>query len=167
MERKQHTGSHSEYNAYLHLNFENLDTRAWLRIKRLLSRSNGCCKILSIILSDAPEIEFNKDELSKIYDGQLYDLQELKLSLSCSTSVPEESSCKALIDGLLWCCRPDILALSVELPYDNNVIRTLLDILEKKVKYWKHPLKHIEIEGTNCSSIFFSWNFDLRLRLHW
>ncbi|XP_074281980.1 putative F-box protein At3g58860 isoform X1 [Silene latifolia] len=159
--------SHSEYNAYLHLNFENLDTRAWLRIKRLLSRSNGCCKILSIILSDAPEIEFNKDELSKIYDGQLYDLQELKLSLSCSTSVPEESSCKALIDGLLWCCRPDILALSVELPYDNNVIRTLLDILEKKVKYWKHPLKHIEIEGTNCSSIFFSWNFDLRLRLHW
>ncbi|XP_074281972.1 putative F-box/LRR-repeat protein At3g18150 [Silene latifolia] len=165
--------SHSNYNAYLHLIIDELDTRAWLRIKKLLSNSNGCCKILSIILSDATEptetteIEFNKDQLSEIHDEPLYDLQELKLSLTCSTSVPEESSCKALIDGLLWCCRPDILSLSINLPSDNNVIRTLLDILQKKVKYWKHPLKRIEIEGTNSSSIFFSWDLDLRLRLYW
>ncbi|XP_074281973.1 uncharacterized protein LOC141606659 [Silene latifolia] len=165
--------SQSKYNAYLHLNIAKLDNRALVRIKNLLRKSK-CCKVLSIILNDAhdvPEIEVDMDRLSKIrqYRDEPCHVQELKLSVSCSTptSVLGESTCKALIDGLLWCCRPDILCLSVTIPYDNNIIRTLLEILENQVKYWKHPLKRMEIEGTNCSDLFSNYDLDLRLRLYW
>ncbi|XP_074284605.1 FBD-associated F-box protein At5g60610-like [Silene latifolia] len=164
--------SHNNYNGYFHLAVYKLDTRAFLVIKHLLLKSN-CCKVLSIIVGDYdedPEIEFDEGKLRNFSHGPLsdaIDVQELKLSLCRLCSVPEVSSRTALIDGLLWCCRPDILSVSVTLHSDNSVMKTFLQILQKKVENWKHPLKRMEIEGTNCSSFLVSWNLEVRLKLYW
>ncbi|XP_074284613.1 F-box/LRR-repeat protein At4g14103-like [Silene latifolia] len=164
--------SHNSYNAYFYLTVNNLDTRAFYSIKQLLGKSK-CCKVLSITVTDKigmPEIELDKDQL-RYFSGRppsdAIDVQELKLCVSCDNSIPSESSCRALIDGLLWCCRPDILSVSVTLPFENSVIKTFLEVLQKKVKYWKHPLKRMEIESTDCSSLLLSWDLEVRFRLYW
>ncbi|XP_074284619.1 F-box/LRR-repeat protein At4g14096-like [Silene latifolia] len=164
--------SHNSYNAYFYLTVTDLDTRAFYSIKQLLGKSK-CCKVLSISVSDEigmPEIELDKDQL-RYFSGRppsdAIDVQELKLCVSCDNSIPSEFSCRALIDGLLWCCRPDILSLSVTFSFENSVIKTFLEVLQKKVKYWKHPLKRMEIEGTDCSSLLLSWDLEVRFRLYW
>ncbi|KAH9623393.1 hypothetical protein KSS87_000206 [Heliosperma pusillum] len=129
--------SHNNYNAYFHLTVSNLDTRAFLIIKHLLIKSNGC-KVLSVILSDeteVPEIKFDKGQVRNFGHrppSEPKDIQELKLSLSFPHSVPEESSCRALIDGLLWCCRPEILSVSVTLRSDNPVIKMTVQLVSNK-----------------------------------
>ncbi|XP_074284618.1 F-box protein At4g09920-like [Silene latifolia] len=167
--------SQSNYNAYLHLNIgytANVNNRDLVRIKKLLKKFN-CCKILSIILNDdahhIPQIDVDMDQLSKIGNGLPCYVEELKLSLSCSTSTTMlgESTCRALIDGLLWCCRPDILSLRATFIFNNNVNQTVLEILQQKVKYWKHPLKRMEIEGATANGSPSSGHFDLRLKLYW
>ncbi|XP_074281977.1 uncharacterized protein LOC141606662 [Silene latifolia] len=116
--------SHNKYNAYLHLSIFNLGTRALVGIKNLLSKSNCCCKVLCISLSANDEqIEFDKDLLNTIDDGSPCDIQELKLSVKSFDSNFGESSCEALVDGLLWCCRPDILSLSIILESQNIIIK--------------------------------------------
>ncbi|KAH9620330.1 hypothetical protein KSS87_007845, partial [Heliosperma pusillum] len=112
-------------------------------------------------------IEFDKDLINTIDGGggSPWEVHELKLYVNGSTSNFRESACRDLIDGLLWCCRPDILSLSITLEFDVILIRNLLDILQQNVKYWKHPLKRMEIDGANrsCSPL----DFDLRLKLYW
>ncbi|XP_074284610.1 putative F-box/LRR-repeat protein At4g15060 [Silene latifolia] len=163
--------SHNNYNAYFHLTVINIDDGGFYFIKQLLSKSS-CCKVLSITVSDeqeTPQIELDTDELqllNRYSPSDPTDIPELKLSVSCQYCTLEESTCRALIDGLLWCCRPDILSVSFT-SSDNSMIKTFLEILQKKVKYWNHPLKRMELEGANCSSLLLSWDLEVRLRLYW
>ncbi|KAH9620334.1 hypothetical protein KSS87_007849 [Heliosperma pusillum] len=119
--------NHNKYDAHFRLTISNLDTGTLIGIKNLLCKSKCCCKVLSItLMADAPKIEFDKDQLYMIDDGSPCDVEELHLSLGWNSPILDESSCGAVIDGLLW-CRPDILSLTVTLLSDNTFTRLSVD----------------------------------------
>ncbi|KAH9609541.1 hypothetical protein KSS87_023490 [Heliosperma pusillum] len=55
------------------------------------------------------KIEFEQDQVGEIRDGMtLSALMELKLTMRYKTC-PQPSQVAALLDGLFWSCRPEIL----------------------------------------------------------
>ncbi|XP_074282062.1 F-box/FBD/LRR-repeat protein At1g78750-like isoform X2 [Silene latifolia] len=71
----------------------------------------------------------------------------------------------AFLDGLFWCCHPDVLSTRLHTLDANKLI---LDILKRKVQCWKHPLRSVEVEGVDCSNLFSeSSDIEVRFRLSW
>ncbi|XP_074281991.1 putative FBD-associated F-box protein At1g05080 [Silene latifolia] len=140
-------------------------TTGWLvKLKNFFVEANFF-KSLAIELCSATEIEFEHDQLMNAGTAVPYKLGELKL---CGTSswTPTKSSLVAFLNGLFWCCHPDVLSLTTDL--QDSTAKLILSILTEKVQHWKDPLKSIEIDGIEYPRVFsHSPELEIRIRLSW
>ncbi|XP_074282043.1 uncharacterized protein LOC141606700 [Silene latifolia] len=153
----------------------------WLvKLKKILFETNFF-KSLVIELSSSLKIEVEEEQLRNLVTGPSYKLRELKLreARPDSTYSPHvsflrqtcywdfiESSLPAFFDGLFWCCHPDVLSITTNSHY--LTAKTIVNILNRKVHYYKHPLKSIEVEGVDSSSFLTEPSeFEIRFRLSW
>ncbi|XP_074294200.1 uncharacterized protein LOC141622017 [Silene latifolia] len=108
-------------------------------------------------------IVVDEDWLKNIVTGPPYQLRELKLLETCDWHFGE-SSLTALLDGLFWSCHPDVLSIAMSF----QTAELILDILKSKVECWKHPLKSIEVEGADLSTLLSRPSkLEIRCRLSW
>ncbi|KAH9604834.1 hypothetical protein KSS87_000949, partial [Heliosperma pusillum] len=122
-------------------------------------------KSLEMDLCHAHQIEVEEDQLSNVNTGPPYKLSELKL-LETRDWSSIESSLVTFLDGLFWCCHPDVLSITTIL--QNSAAKLIMSILGKKVECWKDPLKSIEVEGIESSRLLsYSSKLEIRLRLSW
>ncbi|XP_074282040.1 uncharacterized protein LOC141606698 [Silene latifolia] len=160
---------------------EDTITTDWLvELKKILFETNFF-KSLVIDLSTSLEIDVEEEELRNLATGPSYKLRELKLreaspdptDSSLEAFLREtrywkttESSLPAFLDGLFWCCRPDVLSITTNLY--NLTAKSILNILKRKVRCYKHPLRSIEVEGVDSSSFLSEPSeFEIRFRLSW
>ncbi|KAH9610895.1 hypothetical protein KSS87_000497, partial [Heliosperma pusillum] len=118
-------------------------------------------KSLEMDLCHAHQIEVEEDQLSNVNTGPPYKLSELKL-LETRDWSSIESSLVTFLDGLFWCCHPDVLSITTNL--QNSAAKLIMSILGKKVECWKDPLKSIEVEGIESSRLL-SYSSKLEIRL--
>ncbi|XP_074281340.1 uncharacterized protein LOC141606200 isoform X2 [Silene latifolia] len=106
-----------------------------------------------------------EDQLNNVVTCSPYKLRELKLRETRAWN-STESSLKAFLDGLFWCCHPDVLSITTI--FQNSVIQLILSILRKKVHCWKDPLKSIEVEGFESPRLLSPpYELEIKLRLSW
>ncbi|XP_074284505.1 uncharacterized protein LOC141609299 [Silene latifolia] len=157
-------------------------TTDWLvKLKMKLFETNVFNSLL-IELSSSVEIEVEEEELRNLVTGPSYKLKELKLREASPDSTivfpleallretrywnARESSLPAFLDGLFWCCHPDVLSITTNL--HNFTAKPILDILKHKVHCYTHPLRSIEVESVDSSSFFSEPSeFEIRFRLSW
>ncbi|XP_074282025.1 putative FBD-associated F-box protein At1g05080 isoform X1 [Silene latifolia] len=140
----------------------------WLvELKKFLVETNFF-KSLVIELSDPSyplEIVIDEDELRNTVTGLPYKLSELKLC-GINDWNRTEFSVVAFLDALFLCCHPDVLSLTTSL--ENSASEFILNILKRKVHCYTHPLRSIEVEGADCSSLLSKTSeIEMRFRLSW
>ncbi|XP_074282067.1 uncharacterized protein LOC141606714 isoform X3 [Silene latifolia] len=137
-------------------------TTDWLvKLKKILEETNFF-QSLVIELSDSLEIEVEKDQLRNVVTGPPYKLRELRETHAWDC---QESPLTAL-DGLFWICHPDVLSITTSL--QNFSAESILNFLKRKVECWRHPLKSIEVESIDESSLLSDpTEIEFRFRLSW
>ncbi|XP_074268045.1 F-box/LRR-repeat protein At3g60040-like [Silene latifolia] len=144
-------------------------TSVWfVKLKKFLIETN-CFKSLVVDLGSFEQFDIDEDLLRIIgitgitgITGSPYKLRELKLRESKDGFLP--SSFMAFLDALFWSCNPDVLSIR----FRNRSPKDIVDYLKSKVQCWKHPLKKIEVEGVDCSSLLSEPSeFEFRFKLSW
>ncbi|XP_074281343.1 uncharacterized protein LOC141606202 [Silene latifolia] len=122
-------------------------------------------KSLEMDLCHADQIEVEEDQLNSVNTGPPFKLRELKL-LETRAWDSTESSLRTFLDGLFWCCHPDVLSITTNL--QNSATKLIMSILGKKVDCWKDPLNRIEVEGIESPQLLsYSSKLEIRLMLSW
>ncbi|KAI3458590.1 hypothetical protein Pfo_015253 [Paulownia fortunei] len=128
-----------------------IDTRWFLTLRVYLSKFNQHCLM---ILSFMPgTTTFIRDELNDTVIPPLPVVKQLKL-----VAVGRPSSYEALLDGLLWSCHPEILAVSRVVQQKAKFIRFLCEKLidrvedplcciHRQIRCWRHYIKDARTEG--------------------
>ncbi|XP_074284630.1 uncharacterized protein LOC141609476 [Silene latifolia] len=139
-------------------------TTVWLvKLKKFLVETSAF-KSLLIELSNSLQIEIEEEQLKNVVTGPSYKLRELKLR-ETSAWDSTKSSLTAFLDGLFWCCHPDILSITSS---HNLTAKSIFNILKRKVQCYKHLLRSIEIEGVDTSNFLEEPSeLEFRLRLSW
>ncbi|KAH9626657.1 hypothetical protein KSS87_022783, partial [Heliosperma pusillum] len=89
-------------------------TTIWLvKLKKFLVQTNFF-KSFVIELGTPLEILIEEDQLRNVGTGAPYKLRELKLR-GTSDWTPTKSSLVAFLNGLFWCCHPDVLSMTTNL----------------------------------------------------
>ncbi|XP_074282013.1 uncharacterized protein LOC141606679 [Silene latifolia] len=152
-------------NARFFLQYPDSVTDIWLvALKKFLVETNFF-KSLEIELSSPLEMVVEEDQLRNAGTGMPYKLRELKL---CDTNIltPTKSSLAAFLNGLFWCCHPDVLSMTTNL--QDAAAKLILSILQGKAKCWKDPLKSIEVESIEYPQLLSNYpELEIRLRLSW
>ncbi|XP_074282018.1 F-box/FBD/LRR-repeat protein At2g26030-like isoform X2 [Silene latifolia] len=152
---------------FLPLELDPLTTVRLVKLKKFLVETNFF-KSLVIELSNPLEIAVDEGQLRNAGTGLPYKLSELKL---CGISALNlaEFSVTGFLDALFWCCHPDVLSITTSL--QNSASEWILNILKSKVHCYKHPLRSIELEGADCSSLLSEESkpskIMIRFRLSW
>ncbi|XP_074282002.1 FBD-associated F-box protein At5g56380-like [Silene latifolia] len=143
-------------------------TTIWLvKLKKFLLETNFFKSLLIRFhfVLDSSEIAFKEDQLRNAGTGVPYKLRELKLHGASSRNLTE-SSLLAFLNGLFWCCRPDVLSISTK--SQDVVAKLILSILQEKAECWKDPLKNVEVESIEYPRLPSGLSVVLiRLRLSW
>ncbi|KAH9626614.1 hypothetical protein KSS87_005465 [Heliosperma pusillum] len=124
-------------------------TTVWfVKLKKFLVETN-CFQSVVIDLGNFEQIEIDEELLRIVVaTGSPYKLRELKLRIT-NDRFFTQSSQTAFLDALFWSCSPDVLSIS----FKNMLPELIMGYLKRKVECWKHPLKKIEVEGVDCSSL--------------
>ncbi|KAH9626658.1 hypothetical protein KSS87_022784 [Heliosperma pusillum] len=113
-------------------------------------------------------IVVEEEQLRNLGTGAPYKLGELKLRgcRGASLWAPTQSSLVAFLNGLFWCCHPDVLSMTINL--QDLAAKMILSILKEKVECWKDPLKSLEVESIEYPRLLSqSSELEIRLRLSW
>ncbi|XP_074282027.1 uncharacterized protein LOC141606687 [Silene latifolia] len=141
-------------------------TTVWLvELKKFLEETNFF-KSLVIELPNPRKILVDEDILRNT--GPPYKLSELKLCGIGAWNLGK-FSVVGFLDALFRCCHPDVLSLTTSLQNPGSeLILDILNILKRKVHCYTHPLRSIEVEGADCSSLLSKPSkFEMRFRLSW
>ncbi|XP_074281342.1 putative F-box/LRR-repeat protein At5g41840 [Silene latifolia] len=152
---------------FLPLDPDLLTTVRLVELKKFLEETNFF-KSLVIQLPDPRKILVDEDVLRNTGTGLPYKLSELKLCRLCGKSARNltEFSVAAFLDALFWCCHPDVLSLTTSL--QNSASELILNDLKRKVHCYKHPLRSIELDSADCSSLLSEPSkIETRFRLSW
>ncbi|XP_074281990.1 uncharacterized protein LOC141606672 [Silene latifolia] len=140
-------------------------TNAWfVKLKKFLTETN-IFKSLVLNLDCTRLVVAEEEQLRNVVIGQPYKLNELKL---CETRPwdSSKSSLMTFLDGLFWCCHPDVLSITTKL--ENSAAQLIVSILREKVRCWKDPLKNIEVECIESSHLLsYLYKLEIRLGLSW
>ncbi|KAL9240413.1 hypothetical protein vseg_014638 [Gypsophila vaccaria] len=143
---------------------ESITSDWFVMLKKSLIETNFF-KSLAVDLSECDQIVVVEDELRNVVAVPPYKLRELNLMETRAWEFTE-LSLVAFLDGLFWCCHPDVLSITASL--HNLSAELILYILKRKVKCWKHPLKSIELEAADCSNLLSGPSeFEIKFRLCW
>ncbi|XP_074282029.1 F-box/FBD/LRR-repeat protein At1g78750-like [Silene latifolia] len=152
---------------FLPLELHPLTTVRLVKLKKFLVETNFF-KSLVIDLSNPLEIAVDEGQLRNAGTGLPYKLSELKLCGRSAWNLAE-FSVTGFLDALFWCCHPDVLSITTRL--QNSASEWILNILKSKVHCDKHPLRSIELEGADCSSLLSEESkpskIMIRFRLSW
>ncbi|KAH9609537.1 hypothetical protein KSS87_023486 [Heliosperma pusillum] len=145
-------------------------TKATIDAPKLLEFLCSCKVETSLSLIRALDhcnahILIEEDQLRNVGTGAPYKLRELKLR-GTSDWTPTKSSLVAFLNGLFWCCHPDVLSMTTNL--QDSTAKLILSILREKAQCWKDPLKSIAVESIEYPQLLsHSSEFEIRLRLSW
>ncbi|XP_074281969.1 F-box/LRR-repeat protein At3g58900-like isoform X1 [Silene latifolia] len=129
----------------------------FINLKKFLTKAN-VFKSLEIKRLTFPGIVIEEDQLRNVGTGAPYKLRELKLLN------PAKNSLVAFLNGLFWCCHPDVLSMSTDL----QAAKLILSILQEKAECCEDPLKSVEVESMECPRLLsHSSVVETRLRLSW
>ncbi|XP_074301322.1 F-box protein At4g22280-like [Silene latifolia] len=155
----------------LHTTPNNLQTEGFVKLKKLISGLSSCYVLKVLLIDDmhqeleCDDVKFNEEELGNIQLGPPCNVKELKLTLS--SWILSKSSFSAFLDGLFWICHPEIISLRVCIRSQHLTLESLISKLEDMARCRRHPLKRVEVGGTNCSKLLYSRKLDVKLKLFW
>ncbi|XP_074281986.1 F-box protein At3g62430-like isoform X2 [Silene latifolia] len=140
-------------------------TNFWfVKLKKFLTKTN-LFKSLELNLACTRLIVAEVELLRNLVIGQPYKLRELKLRESTAWD-STKSSLMTFLDGLFWCCHPDVLSITTKL--EKSAAQLIVSILREKVQCWKDPLKSIEVECIESPHLLsYLYEIEIRLRLSW
>ncbi|XP_074284609.1 FBD-associated F-box protein At4g10400-like [Silene latifolia] len=146
------------------LDLYSVTTALLSKLKKILVQTNF--KSLVIEFDTTPEIEFEEEQLKNVGTAAApYKLRELKLRGTNTRTLPK-STFVTFLNGLFWCCRPDVLSVTTNL--EDSPAKLILSILKEKAQYWKDPLKSFEVESIEYPRLLSdSSELEIRLRLSW
>ncbi|KAH9609150.1 hypothetical protein KSS87_002376 [Heliosperma pusillum] len=157
----------------LHIPSTSFCTDRVSKLKKLLI-GLGNCHVFKIVLLDDPaepnknecdDIDFDDEKLANAHLGPPCDIRELKLTLSSETL--SKSRLSAFSNGVFWTCHPRTFSLRVNSEAPKVIIEPLIRKLKEMANCLKHPLKRVEVEGSNWSLEARKKVLDVQLRLHW
>ncbi|KAH9609536.1 hypothetical protein KSS87_023485 [Heliosperma pusillum] len=149
------------------LDLNSVTTVWFVKFKKFLVQTNFF-KSVMIELDTPREIVVEEEQLRNLGTGAPYKLGELKLRgcRGASLWAPTQSSLVAFLNGLFWCCHPDVLSMTINL--QDLAAKMILSILKEKVECWKDPLKSLEVESIEYPRLLSqSSELEIRLRLSW
>ncbi|KAH9609535.1 hypothetical protein KSS87_023484 [Heliosperma pusillum] len=140
-------------------------TNAWfVKLKKFLTETN-IFKSLVLNLVCTHLVVAEEEQLRNVVIGQPYKLRELKLRETRPWNTLK-ASLMTFLDGLFWCCHPDVLSITTSL--ENSAAQVIVSILREKAQCWKDPLKSIEVECIESPHLLsYLYQLEIRLRLSW
>ncbi|XP_074281360.1 uncharacterized protein LOC141606213 [Silene latifolia] len=141
---------------------ESLNTNWLIRLKKILEEN--LFKSLVVELFYSLQMKVDEEQLRNVVIGPPYKLRELKLRETHALDYTESSL--TALDGYFLICHPDLLSITTSLR--SSAAEPILNFLKRKVQCWRHPLKGIEVEGIDGSSLLWGPSeVDFRIRLLW